>query len=874
MRQQAARGIFQEVSANPPGNLGNYEILDKLGEGGMGEVWRARDRRLQRMVAVKILPPAMASDPTRRVRFEQEARALGALNHPNIVAIYDVGEDAGQSYLVSELVEGESLRAIIDRGPLPLRKALDIASQMADGMAAAHALGIVHRDLKPENVMVTRAGQVKVLDFGLAKQNLPAAGDNSATIALGVSEPGMVMGTVGYMSPEQVRGETADARSDIFSFGCVLYEMVAGKRAFQAGTGVETMHAILNLDPPQFDGDASGLPPALMTIVRRCLEKRPEQRFQSAADLAFALRSIGATSMSGIQLAIAPPPVARKRRLWPFAALAAGLALFALGFLLRDRLERREIPTFQRITFRKGFVIAARFVPHSRDVIYQADWEGGGSHIYLAVQGSPESRDLEMPADSGLTAISSQQEMALVTPPVGDYGSGRLVRSSISGGRTRPLLDGVLAADWAPDGSSMAVLRRVNRVNRLEDPIGNVLVDKIGWPLWMIRVSPDGEHVVYVTRTDGTAVGMTVVDRSGKRTYLGAVSGQNATGEAASLCWNPKGTEIWFRSFDPTEPGIVYAIDLKGKRRVALRLPIQTKLYDISRTGDLLLGTGSSQLGILGKAPGDTAERDLSCLDSGKVAGISNDGRIIAANITGESGGEKGSIYLRKTDGSPAIRAADGHAYRLSPDGSWLSGYTLNPNGSRRFVLSPTGPGEESEIKVPGLDSAIVYGWLEGDQRYLVFGRLPGKKWQCFAWDAGRGAVQPICAEGTPDSFSYYVSPDSRQVLAPAPAGGWLVYPTSAGPAKPVQGIAPTETAIGWRQDNRSVYVIPNDESSDSIPVSIVELESGKRAPWKTIHPAQPVIEIHDLHVTPDGQAYAYNYVTAQSDLYVAHGLN
>jgi hypothetical protein len=862
------------VAGKPSGNLGNYEILDKLGEGGMGEVWRARDRRLQRMVALKILPQEVAGDAVRRARFEQEARALGALNHPNIVAIYDVGEDAGRAYLVSELVDGESLRALLDRGPVPVRKAVEIAGQMADGMAAAHALGIVHRDLKPENVMLTRTGQVKVLDFGLAKQNAAPTGDDNATVAISVSEPGMVMGTVGYMSPEQVRGELADTRSDIFSFGCVLYEMLTGKRAFKAGTGVETMHAILNADPPEFQGEQINLPPAMATIVRRCLEKRPEQRFQSAADLAFALRSISATNVTGMQPAVAAPRTPRKKWIWPVAAIAVALALFAAGFAARDRTVNREGLQFQRITFRKGYVIMARFVAHSRDVIYQASWEGGASHIYLAVQGSPESRDLEMPPASGLTAISAQQEMALLTPPIGDYGSGRLVRTSISGGQTRPLLDGVLAADWAPDGLSMAVLRRVNGVNRIEYPIGTMLADRIGWPLWMIRVSPDGDRVAYVTRTNGTAIGLAVVDRSGKKIYLGAVSGQNATGETSSLNWNPKGTEIWFRSFDPSEPGIIYAVDLHGKRRVALRLPTQTKFYDISHSGDLLLSTGSVQLGILGKAPGAAAERDLSCLDSGKVAGISDDGREIAANMTGESGGVKGSIYLRKTDGSPAIRAADGYAYRLSPDGNWLSGYTLNADGSRRFVVSPTGPGEESQVKVPGLDAGVVYGWLTGERRYLVFGRLPGKQWQCFAWDADRGAVQPVCAEGVADSFAYYVSPDRKQVMVPGPQGRNVVYPVNGGMAAEISGIAPGEAVLGWRDDNRSVYVAPGDESTDSIPVSIVEIATGKRSAWKTIHPSQPVLEIHNLRITPDGRAYAYNYVTAQSDLYVAHGVN
>ena len=336
--------------------LGNYEIVDKLGEGGMGEVWRARDNRLNRTVAIKILPSEVAADPARRARFEQEAHSLAALNHPNIVTIYDVGQDDGRAYIVSELVDGESLRAVLDRGPLPARKAIDIAGQVADGMAAAHALGIVHRDLKPENVMVTRSGQVKLLDFGLAKQSPAATGENTATMAL--SQPGTVLGTAGYMSPEQVRADKVDARSDIFSFGSMLYEMLTGRRAFAAASGVETMHAILKADPPEFEGELGKLPPALATIVRRCLEKQPEQRFQSAADLAFALRSISGTSITGAQAAVvAAAPATRQRWVWPVVAVSGAVALFAAGFILRDRTAHRAPPEFQRLTFRRGLVM-------------------------------------------------------------------------------------------------------------------------------------------------------------------------------------------------------------------------------------------------------------------------------------------------------------------------------------------------------------------------------------------------------------------------------------------------------------------------------------------------------------------------------------
>ena len=323
--------------------LGKYEILDKLGEGGMGEVWRARDDSLNRTVAVKILPPELSRDPGRRVRFEQEARTLGALNHPNNVAVYEAGQDDGRAYLISELVDGESMRAILDRGRPPLRKLIEMAVQIAEAMAAAHRVGIIHRDLKPENIMVTRNGLVKVLDFGLAKQTV-VAGD--ATAAMTMTQPGMVMGTAGYMSPEQVRGEPTDHRSDIFSFGAVLYEMITGKRAFQAGTSaVETMNAILHEDPAPIEADLAGVPPALGTVVWRCLEKRPADRFQSAADLAFA---IGLSGASGVQSAVRPSLTAPSRSRLGIVLMAsvAGVGLLAAGFFLGParRAASRPLP--------------------------------------------------------------------------------------------------------------------------------------------------------------------------------------------------------------------------------------------------------------------------------------------------------------------------------------------------------------------------------------------------------------------------------------------------------------------------------------------------------------------------------------------------
>jgi hypothetical protein len=844
--------------------LGNYAILDKLGEGGMGEVWRARDDRLNRTVAVKVLAADLANDPLRRARFEQEARALGALNHPNIVAVYDVGQDAARSYIVSELVDGESLRNIIDRGPLPTRKAVDYAVQVAEALAAAHELGIVHRDLKPENIMVTHAGRVKVLDFGLAKQNVAPAADRTATMAMSLSQPGMVMGTAGYMSPEQVRGEAVDGRSDIFSFGCVLYEMIAGKHAFQAPSSVETMNAILNQNPAEFDGNA--LSPVLVSIVHRCLEKRPEKRYQSAADLAFTLGSTRTSSSSTAQA-----PILATGRPWIqwAGALAAGLALFWAGFLVRAWTTRPTLQQFQRITFRKGFIDNARFTPDGRNIVYEASWEGGPSHIYLTIPGNPNSRDLGIPPASRLFAISSKEELAYADV------SGNLMRGSISGGLMRPILENVAAVDWSPDGSALAVLRQVNGKNRIEYPIGTVIADDLRFPLETIRVSPDGTRVAFVTFFHGRAAALHIVDRNKKQQYLGDISGQTASNVPFPLCWSPKGDEIWFRSFDSNDTQTIFAMDLKGRRRVVASLPANVELYDISRQGQALLSAGSLRWGILGTAPGDTQERDLSCLDGGVLMGISNDGQLIAATVTGEGAGPKGSVYSRKTDGSPPLRLGDGAAYSISPDGKRVSGYVLDDNGLRRFVLFPTGAGDEVTVDVPSVKPAAVFGWLSGEQRYLVAGRLAGKEYQCFAWDARHGTVQPVCPEGTPQRLEIAASPDGTKVLNAGMSGGWFVYSVNGSPAQQVKGIGDEEIPVGWRADNQSLYVRPRRAGDMSTPVWIVDIATGKRSLWKEIRPSQPIDFRYDLHlhITPDGRAYAYNFSLQLSDLYLAQGL-
>ncbi len=849
--------------------LGNYEIIDKLGEGGMGEVFRARDERLHRDVAIKMLPQSLAADPSLRARFEQEARALGALNHANIVTIYDVGVEDGLAYTVSELVDGETLRALLDRGPLPPRKAIDYAVQMAEGIAAAHALGIVHRDLKPENVMVTKSGQLKLLDFGLAKHNTPAAGDRTATIAL--SQPGTVMGTAGYMSPEQVRAEAVDARSDIFSFGVVLYEMIAGKRAFHSTSAIETMHAILNSEPPDIDTESTKLPPALATIVRRCLEKRPEQRFQSASDLAFALRSITNTNITGLQPAVAKAEAAKKSTgfMWPVAALAGGVALLASGYAFRAYTTKTTVPHYERVTFRKGYVKSARFTADGRGIVYTAIWEGGPTRLYQTTLGAHESRDLGVSGDWQVASVSSKDELALVSR------DGSLQRMSLSGGAPRPVLEDVMDADWSPDGTSMAVLRRVNGIARIEYPIGTVLIEKLAWPLGTIRVSPDGNQVAFLSYVNGRKPQLQMVDRKGTRKPIAIIAPETQFNSWTSLSWTPDGKSIWFASLDPSDPQTLYAVDMQGKQRAVANLTGRAWFCDRSKDGTVLVGSGSLHFGIAGAGPGETVERDLSCLDQSILVGISNDGSTVLASVLGDSAGPKGSVYMRKTDGSPAVRVGDGGAYRLSPDGKSYSGYVLDEHGSRRFGLFPTGAGEARFLDIPGLERAVIYGWIDGDRKLLVDGPLKGKKWQCFAWDNSTSTLTPVCPEGVADSFAVYVSPDGKWVIHPS-HGKWMIFPVGGGPARELQGVAESENPFGWTADSGSFYVQPSRLEGPDVKVWKVNATTGARTLWKELHVSKPIDSSGDFHlqVTPDGRAYAYNYSSILFDLYAATGLN
>ncbi len=426
----------------------------------MGEVYRARDTRLNRDVAIKILPTSFSADPDRLQRFAQESRAAAALNHPNILSIYDIGDDRGTPYVVSELLEGETLRDRLRAGALASRKAIDYAQQIAKGLAAAHEKGIVHRDLKPENLFITNDGRAKILDFGLAKFTRPEldASDDAPTMQV-ATEAGTVLGTAGYMSPEQVRGKPADSRSDIFSFGAILYEMLSGKRAFHGDSAADTMSAILKEEPPDLNETNRNISPALERIVRHCLEKSPAERFQSARDIAFnleALTDISTSTRGGLRAL----PEEKSPRRWMVPVIAGALVLASWAFIYRfaHRGVAQSNPTFHEVTFRNGLIWAARFAPDGQTIIYGAAWDGAPQEIFSTRFDSSDSRPIGLAA-AQILSISSKGEMAVSLHPVnsGPFSqAGTLARVPLAGGAPREMLDNVL---WADSDSGWPVAR-------------------------------------------------------------------------------------------------------------------------------------------------------------------------------------------------------------------------------------------------------------------------------------------------------------------------------------------------------------------------------------------------------------------------------
>jgi len=857
----------------PGTHLGPYEIIAPLGAGGMGEVYRARDTRLERTVAIKVLPQAFAKDAERLRRFETEARTIATLNHPNILSIHDVGTQDGTPYLVSELLEGHSLRQELVGGALPLRRAVEYGTQIAQGLAAAHDKGIVHRDLKPDNVFVAPDGRVKILDFGLAK--LEAASDEGATLEAVAQEtsPGMVLGTVGYMSPEQVKGEAADARSDIFSLGTILYEMLSGQRAFRKDTSAETMTACLNEEPAELSATGKPIAPALERIVRRCLEKKPLQRFQSARDLAFDLEAFSGSSSVSTALR---STAGRQPRKWLMLLTAGVLLLVVVGvgdWLSGRRSSPAALPSYHQLTFERGLIYAARFAPDGRSIYYSASWNGQPVQLYSTVPDTPESRPLNQINSTLFTVSSSELAISLGCKDIYiEICQGTLALVPVSGGAPREIAEGVLSADWTADGSEMAVIRQVAGKYRVEFPRGNVIYESNHW-LAYLRIAPRANAVAFAEFVGLAGDGGRVIvrDRSGKEIIRSApfVS-------VEGLAWPPSGEEVWVGA--ATREGwadAIHALRFNGKDRIVLRLPGMLRLHDVSRDGRILFSRESWRSGLQFRGPGDTKERDLSWLDYPEVTDLSPDGAQVAFWDWGSAGGASSLAYLRRTDGSPPVKLGAWVTPVLSPDGKRVLAVEGTTAGLRRLALLPAGVGETQMLNLNGIQQYTSLGWMP-DGKAIYFTGDDGRGWRVYVQNLVGGAprgITPLISVKPYHFESRLVSPDGRFAFARDLGGRAGLYPLAGGESQAVPGWLPEDIWIAWSADGRSAYVYRDEKTS--APVYRLDVATGKRQLVATLAVNDPagLSAIAYVRVTPDGKSYAYSYHRELSDLFLVEGL-
>ncbi len=852
--------------------LGPYEIQSPLGAGGMGEVYRAKDTRLDRTVAIKILPHHLSSNPDLRQRFDREARAISSLNHPRICTLYDVGHQNGIDFLVLEYLEGETLAQRLRKGRLPLKEALRIGIEVCEALDKAHRAGIIHRDLKPGNIMLTANG-AKLMDFGLAKAaaaTLSSAGSApllSAAQTVSEASPlsplttaGMVVGTIQYMAPEQIQGKEADARSDLFAVGAVLYEMVTGVKPFEGKSQISIAGAILEKDPEPISKLQPLTPPASEHVINTCLAKNPEERFQTAHDVKLELKWI---AEHPAQVAQSETTTKHRSQLLPWAIAAAAILLCVGGgwFLLGRTVPQ---PIYRMVTFREGTLQNARFSHDGQTIVFSGQWEGEQAQVLTTRVGSPESRPLGIPSAT-VAAVSPSDELAVIEGCeavfILDCG-GALATVSLAGGAPRPIADHVAYADWSPDSKQVAIVVDDPNDARLEFPPGHVLYrQNSGW-LGHPRFSPDGTLIAFedhpIDSDDGT---VDVVDLKGNHRVV-----SDGWLSIEGLAWRPDGQEIWFAATVNTAGWAdgIHSVSLSGKERTVLRFP-WVRLLDISRDGRVLLAHQNWRRQMVGLFQGDSAEHPYSWLDDSNPTAIADDGRALTFTESGELYyiENDSQVYYRKTDGSPAVSLGGGFAI-ISPDGKSILTY----GRKKKLTLQPVGLGAQKELSTPGI-TAFAHPSFSGDgQRIAYEGLAAGKEWNVYTQKID-GSPPTLIAPRGKNAFPT-LSADGSTLAVNDNGSGIVLYHANHGQPERLKGTLPFEYPVGFVNGGRSLLL--GSMAGTGSDVILMDLATGHRELWKHL-PTRTYGSGGLLAVTPDLKYYAYGVPHYSTDLYLVENL-
>jgi serine/threonine protein kinase/Tol biopolymer transport system component len=867
------------MALTPGTKLGPYEILAPLGAGGMGEVYRARDTRLGRDVALKILPESFAREPDRLRRFEQEARAVAALNHPNILAVFDIGRHAegqnnGSPFLVSELLEGESLRVTLDGGALPQRKTIEYGVQIAHGLAAAHEKGIVHRDLKPENIFVTKDGRIKILDFGLAKL-AQQTGTDEATLASPNTAVGMVMGTASYMAPEQVRGEAADPRTDIFAFGAVLYEMLSGVRAFRRDTVAETMTAVLKDDPSEFSDPAHFVSPALDRIVRRCLEKNPEQRFQSARDLSFALSSLSGTESSTVARAAATP---RRASLLPWLSVA--LALLAVASLTWF-VARRPVPTT-----RLRFALA---VPDEMSISHMALSRDGSMLVFV----SPEENSalpmlyVQRVGSPNVTLLPGTQGASYpFWSPDGSYvaffANGKLQKMGISGGTPQVLATALAGrgGSWGSKGviiytpDAQSPIQRINGdgtgMAQVTQGIRTAQDETHRWPLFL----PDGDHFLFWGGNFGNTKddrwsGIYLSSLEGKERKLVVLCHSSFGYDAHNLFYADEQKQLVSIAFDASA-GAVSGSTTVLANVVGFQPSTYWSAFAVAQNGTLIYNTdvGAAQSALTWM---DRSGKELGRIGDPAIMAnptLSPDGTRVALDISDQKANNV-DIWIESTTGAGNSRFTFDPAEEVvavwSRDGSMLVYRNGGADGSSLVLKPATGLVREKKIftiPVSSMDDFFPNSWSVDDQQILVTRQVASGEYLELLPVAGGELTRFLTSKGSENNGQ--ISPDGKWVAyASDESGAWEIYVTSfPGAAGKWQVSRGGGSEPRWRGDGKEIFYIAPSGMLMSVPVNGASIfATGTPASLFQIHGRAPIssTDVFTYDVAKDGKRFLVN---------------